>query len=106
MTISLVSGAIALCLILGIGASLTPQEPARPKPMPLWADGAPGAKGTKPEDIPTISLYRPASGKATGSAILVCPGGGYGHLADHEGHTIALWLNDLGITAAVLKYRL
>jgi acetyl esterase/lipase len=74
--------------------------------MPLWPNGAPGAKGAQPEDIPTISLYRPPAGKANGAAIVVCPGGGYGHLADHEGHTIAVWLNNFGITAAVLKYRL
>jgi acetyl esterase/lipase len=105
-TTTLFGGAIALCLILGIAMSVSPQEPPRPQPMPLWPDAAPGAKGTAPEDIPTISLYRPPSGKANGSAILVCPGGGYSHLADHEGHTIALWLNEIGITAAVLKYRL
>jgi acetyl esterase/lipase len=82
------------------------QDAPRPAPVPLWPSGAPGAKGTQPEDIPTISVYRPDEGKATGAAIVVCPGGGYGHLADHEGHTVALWLNKLGITAAVLKYRL
>src|SRR5215471_18964770 len=105
-TFTFLGGVIALGLILGLGASVNPQEPERPKPMPLWPDGAPGAKGTAPEDVPTISLYRPPSEKASGSAILVCPGGGYGHLADHEGHTVSLWLNEIGITAAVLKYRL
>jgi len=44
--------------------------------------------------------------KATGAAIIVCPGGGYGHLADHEGAPVAQWLNSIGITAFVLKYRL
>jgi acetyl esterase/lipase len=82
------------------------QDAPRPVPIPLWSEGAPGAKGTQPEDIPTISVYLPDAEKATGAAIVVCPGGGYGHLADHEGHTVALWLNKLGITAAVLKYRL
>src|SRR5581483_1143028 len=83
-----------------------PQGPDRPQPMPLWPNGAPGAKGTAPEDTPTISLYRPPADKATGAAIVVCPGGGYGRLADHEGHAVAVWLNNLGVTAAVLKYRL
>src|SRR5690348_13014402 len=73
----------------------------------LWPDGAPGAKGTADEDKPSLTLY-PASGPdkvATG--VVVCPGGGYVHLAmDHEGAQIAQWLNHLGINAFVLKYRL
>src|SRR5262249_14529207 len=44
--------------------------------------------------------------KASGAAIVVCPGGAYQHLADHEGHDVAVWLNSIGVTAAVLKYRL
>ena len=82
------------------------QNGARPTPMPLWPAGAPLAKGTHPEDIPTISLYLAPAGKASGAAIVVCPGGGYQHLADHEGHDVAVWLNSIGVTAAVLKYRL
>jgi len=83
------------------------QDPnTRPAPFPLWPDGAPGAKGSLPEDTPTLSLYRPADGKANGAAIVVCPGGGYARLADHEGHNVAVWLNSIGITAVVLKYRL
>jgi len=74
--------------------------------IPLWPAGAPGAKGAQPEDIPTLSIYEPPPGRATGAAIVVCPGGGYGHLADHEGHTVAVWLNSIGVTAGVLKYRL
>ena len=56
--------------------------------------------------MPTLTLYRPDPARATGSAVVVCPGGGYGHLADHEGKPIAEWLNGLGVTAVVLKYRL
>jgi acetyl esterase/lipase len=44
--------------------------------------------------------------KATGAAVIVCPGGAYGHLANHEGAPVAEWLNSIGITAFVLKYRL
>jgi acetyl esterase/lipase len=44
--------------------------------------------------------------KANGSAVIVCPGGGYSHLANHEGQPVAEWLNSLGITAFVLKYRI
>jgi acetyl esterase/lipase len=79
---------------------------AEPVRIPLWADGAPGEPATKPADEPVIYLYRPAAGVANGTAIVVCPGGGYSHLAkDHEGVQIAEWLNSLGITAAVLHYR-
>lgn len=78
-----------------------------PALQPLWPDGAPGALGKEATDIPGIYLYPAPADKATGTAIVICPGGGYGGLAmDHEGVQIARWLNDLGITAAVLKYRL
>jgi len=82
------------------------QAPNQPAPIPLWANGAPGAKGDAPEDIPSVQLYQPPADKASGAAIVVCPGGGYGHLARHEGHDIAVWLNGIGVTAVVLKYRL
>jgi len=82
------------------------QTPNQPTPTPLWASGAPGAKGDAPEDIPSIQLYQPPADKATGAAIVVCPGGGYRALAPHEGHDIAVWLNGIGVTAIVLKYRL
>lgn len=75
------------------------------EPIILWSKGAPGAVGTAPEDIPTLTPYLP-TGKANGSAVIVCPGGGYSHLADHEGGPVAEWLNSIGITAFVLKYRL
>jgi acetyl esterase/lipase len=81
------------------------QQASRPTPLPLWKGAAPGALGASPEDTPTISLYRPA-GASSGAAFVVCPGGGYGRLADHEGHDVALWLNRIGVTAVVLKYRL
>lgn len=73
----------------------------------LWPDGAPGAKGTADIDKPALTLY-PASGPGkVETGVVVCPGGGYVHLAmDHEGRQIAEWLNKLGISAFVLKYRL
>jgi len=97
---------LPIILMVMLGQIVLAQDAARPTPRPLWPSGAPGAKGTQPEDSPTISLYTPPAEKASGAAIVVCPGGGYGHLADHEGHTVAVWLNQIGITAAVLKYRL
>jgi acetyl esterase/lipase len=56
---------------------------------------------------PTVTVYLPAPGKANGTAIVICPGGGYQHLAiDKEGHDVARWLNTIGIAGIVLKYRL
>jgi acetyl esterase/lipase len=78
-----------------------------PKPEPLWPDGAPGALGTQDEDIPTLAAYPAPAARAAGTAVIVCPGGGYQHLAmDHEGDQVARWLNSIGVTAFVLKYRL
>ncbi len=96
----------AMFLCAGLPSLGHAQEATRPTPIPLWHDGAPGAKGQDPEDIPTISLYQPVARLSTGAAIVICPGGAYQNLADHEGHSIAVWLNGLGITAVVLKYRL
>jgi acetyl esterase/lipase len=74
----------------------------------LWPGGAPGAKGDDPvKDVPTLSVFLPPPDAATGSAVVVCPGGGYGGLAiDHEGKQVAEWLNSIGVAAFVLKYRL
>ncbi len=98
-------------------------------PIALWPNGAPGepeatsaeTDATKPDDNlvagerlirlanvtdPTITVYHAPGDKATGAAVLVCPGGGYHILAlDLEGTEVADWLNGLGITAVVLKYR-
>ena len=55
---------------------------------------------------PTLTIYRPASDKNTGTAMLICPGGGYHNLGwDVEGEEIAEWLNSLGMTGIILKYR-
>jgi acetyl esterase/lipase len=56
---------------------------------------------------PTLAMYPTEKGKGNGTAVLICPGGGYGALAiSHEGGEVATWLNKLGITAFVLHYRL
>lgn len=80
-----------------------------PAPIPLWPNGAPGALGSTSNDIPTLTPYLPDSippGGTTGAAMVICPGGGYDHLAPHEGKNYALWLNQHGVTCFVLKYRL
>ncbi len=70
----------------------------------LWSGKAPGAIGDTPEDTPQITVYQPKD--PDGSAIVVCPGGGYGALAEHEGQPMARWLNTFGVTGIVLQYRL
>lgn len=99
------------------------------RPLALWPGRAPGEKAaldgerdvTKPSDgkvngrpvirlgnvsKPTMTIYRPAPGKETGSAVLVCPGGAYHILAmDLEGTEVCEWLNSIGVAAALLKYR-
>lgn len=73
----------------------------------LWPNGAPGAKGEGENDTPTLDLYLPAQEKATGAAVVVLPGGGYGGLAiGHEGKQVAEFLNSHGVAAFVLRYRL
>jgi acetyl esterase/lipase len=57
--------------------------------------------------VPTITAYLAPKEKATGAAVMICPGGGYGILAaSHEGSDFAKWFNERGISAFVLKYRL
>ena len=89
--------------------------------IPLYSGAAPGSeKWTWQEDDvpstddkrrvrnvvrPTLTVHAPA--QPNGTAVIVCPGGGFRHLAiDHEGHEVARWLNSFGVTAFVLKYRL
>jgi acetyl esterase/lipase len=75
--------------------------------IPLWDNAAPGAKGTEDRDIPTITVYPAYDSQRTGTAVIIAPGGGYVGLAtNHEGRQVANYLNSLGITTFVLKYRL
>ncbi len=99
------------------------------KVIDLWPNGAPGEKGNfgeekntnKPTDQliagkpvirlgnvsqPTISIYRPPADKDTGASVVVFPGGGYYILAmDLEGTEVCDWLNSIGVTGMLLKYR-
>lgn len=75
-----------------------------PQPEPLWPQGAPGALGSEPADIPTLTWYLPKN--PNGAGMVVCPGGAYMGHADHEGKNVAEWLNTQGVTAVVLHYRL
>ena len=91
---------LAILLLSSVMVQAQPQAA-----IPLWTGEVPGALGTEEKDRPTLTPYLPGT-NATGAAVVVCPGGGYGMLATHEGHDYALWLNQQGITAFVLKYRL
>jgi len=73
---------------------------------PLWPLSAPLAKGSGPDDHPAILLYLPPSQHPT-PAVVLCPSGNYVSLSmDQDGRQVAEWLNNLGIAAFVLKYRL
>jgi len=77
------------------------------KTVLLWPDGAPGALGDSEADKPALTVCLVPREKATGAGVVVCPGGGYAHLADdHEGRQVAAWLNAHGIAAFILKYRI
>src|SRR2546429_3701747 len=105
MRILIMSIALAGLILSGLSATENHAD-AAPELIVLWPSGAPGAVGKEPNDIPTLTPYLASEEKATGAAVIVCPGGGYTHLADHEGRPVAEWLNTLGISAFVLKYRL
>jgi acetyl esterase/lipase len=90
-----------------LATAIFAQAPNVPKPELLWPDGAPGALGTADADKPSITPYLVPEGRGTGTAIVVCPGGGYQILAlDHEGAQVAQWLTSIGVAAFVLQYRL
>jgi acetyl esterase/lipase len=106
-------------------ATAVPQLASSQEITKLWPDGAvpnaiAGAQMTEKSEtdatgilrisnvsVPTITAYLPAKDKATGAAVMICPGGGYGILAaSHEGSDVARWFNEMGVAAFVLKYRL
>lgn len=109
--------AVIVCLApLSALAELPKDLPAA---IPLWASGAPGSESRKAEaevftgdncgnvHNPTLTPFLPAKDKATGTAIIICPGGGHSKLClGHEGYALAQWFQQRGIAAFVLKYRL
>lgn len=107
-----------LSLLLALtGMSITnaqthPTPTSAPTTMPappfvdLYDGPAPGAIGTADTDIPAVQMLIPPPGIATGAAMVVCPGGGYAHLAKHEALPMGQWLQSQGITAFVLRDRL
>src|SRR5262245_31477397 len=98
---------IAAAFVLHAGAQAPAPILQEPQTIPLWPDKAPGAVGTAPEDIPTLTIYMPPSTTGPMTAVIVAPGGGYRALSmNKEGRAPANYLNTLGIAAFVLKYRL
>jgi endo-1,4-beta-xylanase len=90
-----------------------------PEAIPLWPKGAPGSetRAAEAEQVigsnvcnvhnPSLTPYVPAADKSTGTAVIICPGGGHSKLClGHEGYALAEWFRDRGIAAFVLKYRL
>lgn len=74
--------------------------------IPLWENGAPGATGDTDADKPTLTLFR-AAGAGPHAAVIIAPGGSYAHLSmTYEGRDVATWMNSVGVTAFVLRYRL
>jgi acetyl esterase/lipase len=100
----LAAGCLLLAAAPAIGARGAAEE-ASPRPIVLWPDGAPGAIGSEEADIPTLTPYLPSRDKATGAAVIVCPGGGYGFLTLIHGESAGERLNSMGVAAFVLKYR-
>ena len=99
--------ALMSVLAVSFGAFADVLPAVGPDPILLWPDGAPGALGEEDADRPEIRIYQPEGVPKTGTAVVICPGGGYGALAtDHEGHQVARWFNSFGVTGVVLKYRL
>jgi len=109
---------MSLLFVATAPAAAQPSMPAARQVIPIWPEGVPGAlPNPTPEvvedggrvsnvHVPTLTVY-PADRPANGTAVVVCPGGGYTRLAaEHEGDAVARWLNGLGVSAFVLRYRL
>lgn len=126
-------GMLISITIAATSISLFAQQPVwQPAPghltLPLWPSGSPGAQASPPAEVntttskdhlvagrpvfrlgnvssPTLTLYSPPE-KNTGAAVVVFPGGGYRILAiDLEGTEVCDWLNSIGVTCILVKYR-
>jgi acetyl esterase/lipase len=124
--------AAAFSLVVGLCVARPAAGADKPTVVELWPGRAPDETGAVgPEKVrmsprldrkqvevteptrmvtnvskPTLTLYRPAKEKDTGAAVLICPGGGYWNLYwELEGEEVAGWLNSLGVTGIILKYR-
>ena len=79
---------------------------AEPTTISLWGEKIPGPVSSDPKNVPTLTIQLADKDKASGTAVVICPGGGYsGRATNHEGKQIAEWLNERGVHAFILKYR-
>jgi acetyl esterase/lipase len=120
---------VSVKCILFLTVRVALAQTTSPQPIPIWPQGAPGETAPIGEEHdttdgksplvagrrvaritnvsnPTITVYSPPNGKNSGAAVLVFPGGGYNILAlDLEGTEVCEWLNSIGVTGVLLKYR-
>ena len=105
LCVELIASVMCLMAAACVAAEKTATRPEGKKEV-LWPNGTPGALGDKETDKPSLTVFPAPPEKATGAALIVCPGGGYGGLAiDHEGYQVVEWLNAEGISAFLLRYR-
>ena len=108
-----------LAILVTVLAPILALAADMPEAIPVWPNGAPGSEGRAAEaekvegnnvcnvHNPTITPFIPPADKSTGTAVIICPGGGHSKLClGHEGYALAEWFRDHGIAAFVLKYRL
>ncbi|WP_229256999.1 alpha/beta hydrolase [Duganella lactea] len=104
-----------MLLVLMLGAAGLAS--AADKVIPLWPEGVPGKRDIGPEQVgngytsnvseATLTMVSPAVDHPNGTAVIICPGGGYVRMSTaREGDQYANWLGTLGVTAFVLKYRM
>jgi acetyl esterase/lipase len=117
-TMKIVALALAVAVLGGTPAAAQDRPPEAGAVIPLWPEGVPGLLPTAGPEVvaddrvsnvhaPSLLAYLAPAGHNTGTAAIICPGGGYTRLAiDHEGFAVARWLNGLGVSAFILKYRL
>ncbi|HYV35622.1 MAG TPA: alpha/beta hydrolase [Gemmataceae bacterium] len=121
MRTTLICMAIGSSLLLSVTLAPADTGPEKPTVIDVFPGKPPGAKSEPKEDKvkgnkpsrsvqevtkPSLTVFRPAKDKDTGVAIIIAPGGGYSNLAwDHEGEDVATWLNSLGVSGFVLRYR-
>lgn len=104
--------------MLGVALWFAAARAAEPTIVPLWPEGVPGLRPDAAEEkivnqrvvavhYPSLTVYAPPAGRANGAAVIFCPGGGYVRLAIGEsGGAETKWLNGLGVTVFILKYRM
>src|SRR5437762_5975338 len=110
---------VGVAFLITASATFAQLPKSLPQAIPLWPKGAPGseARVAEAEEVigsnvcnvhnPTLTPYVPDTDKSTGTAVIICPGGGHSKLClGHEGYALAEWFRDHGIAAFVLKYRL